>query len=193
MRHFVIWFSATLLLAACSNSSDSNIKKEEKEVAKKQSFFPVTNYIKGQVYEIKAAGVNPLKYTTINNRTDSAWLKIEDIDELVKEFLSPEIDSMNLTSLFTEKNFLDQTIAAFTFTYDPVSTLPDSMKLKRWDVYIDAESNKVRRIYMIKEISKSKTLQLTWQSDKYFKITSILTDEKGNSTVEKEEKITWDF
>jgi len=46
---------------------------------------------------------------------------------------------------------------------------------------------------MIKEISKSKTLQLTWQSGKYFKITSILTDENGNSSVEKEEKITWDF
>ncbi|MBP6286735.1 MAG: hypothetical protein KTQ13_09870 [Ferruginibacter sp.] len=193
MRHFLICFSAMLLLAACSDPSGTDVKKEEKEAIKKQQFFPVTDYIKGQVYEIKTAGINPLKYTTINNRTDSAWLKIEDIDELVREFLSPEIDSTNLTSLFTEKNFLDQTIAAFTFTYDPVSELPDSMKLKRWDVYIDAESSKVRRIYMIKEISKSKTLQLTWQSGKYFKITSILTDENGNSSVEKEEKITWDF
>jgi len=176
---------------SCSNSPQPEPTKAEKEPVKKQSFFPVTNYIRGQIFEIKRNGVTPLEYTTINGHTDSAWLKLDRFEDAVKEFLSPEIDSTNLTGLFTEKNFLDQTIAAFTFTYDPTGQLPDSMKLKRWDVYIDPESNKVKRIYMVKEVSKSMSLQLTWQSGKYCRIVSIATDATGNSTVEKEEKIAW--
>ena len=67
------------------------------------------------------------------------------------------------------------------------------MKLKHWDVHIDAETDKVKRIYMVKEISPSKTLQLTWQGGKYCKIVSIITDKNGNSSVEREEKIIWDL
>ncbi len=193
MRYFLSCILAAFLLGSCSDQSSPEIKKEEKEPAKKQSFFPVTSYIRGQVYEIRTTGINPLRYITINNHTDSSWLKIEELEEAVKEFLSPVIDSTNLTSLFTEKNFLDQTIAAYTFTYEPSGQLPDTMKLKRWDVHIDAETDKVKRIYMVKEISPSKTLQLTWQGGKYCKIVSIITDAKGNSSVEREEKITWDF
>ena len=95
--------------------------------------------------------------------------------------------------MFTEKSFLDQTINAVTFTYDATISLPDSMLLKHWDVYIDPQSNNVKRIYLVKEISKSKTLQLTWVSNKWCKITSIITDENGVSKIEKEEKLIWDF
>lgn len=180
-------------LSSCSQPSAPKTIEAEKKEPVKNHFFPVTSYLKGQLYEVKLKGVNPLKYTTINNRTDSVWIKIEEFENVVKEFFTPVIDSTNLTSLFTEKNFLDQTIAAYTFTYDPASPLPDSMKLKRWDVYIDEETGKVRRVYMVKEASPSTMLQLTWQGGQYCKIVSIVTDEKGNSSVEKEEKITWDF
>lgn len=193
MRYFLSCILAAFLLGSCSGPSSSEIKKEETESEKKQSFFPVTSYIRGQVYEIRTTGINPLRYITINNHTDSSWLKIEELEEAVKEFLDPVIDSTNLAGLFTEKNFLDQTIAAYTFTYEPTGKLPDTMKLKRWDVHIDAETDKVKRIYMVKEISPSKTLQLTWQGGKYCKIVSIITDSKGASSVEREEKITWDF
>lgn len=193
MRYFLFCILAAFLLGSCANQSSPEIKKEEKEPAKKQSFFPVTSYIRGQVYEIRTTGINPLRYITINSHTDSSWLKIEEFEEAVKEFLSPVIDSTNLVNLFTEKNFLDQTIAAYTFTYEPTGQLPDTMQLKRWDVHIDTETEKVKRIYMVKEISPSKTLQLTWQGGKYCKIVSIITDNKGNSSIEREEKITWDF
>jgi len=193
MRYLIPFILSVFVFGSCSDSSNPETKKAEPVPVKKQSFFPVTSYIRGQIFEIKSKGVTPLKYITSKNHTDSAWLKFDQLEEAVKEFLTPEIDSVNLTTLFTEKNFLDQTIAAFTFTYDPTGQLPDSMKLKRWDVYIDPENNKVKRIYMVKEVSKSTSLQLTWQNDKYCKIVSIVTDAAGNSAVEKEEKITWDF
>ncbi len=183
----------TAVLFSCNNSSQKDTVATEKKETEKQHFFPVTAYLKGEIYTIKKNGINPLKYTTTGNHTDSVWLKIEDLDAAMAAFLQPEIDSSGLITLFTEKSFLDQSINAVTLTYDPAVVLPDTMQLKHWDVYIDPQTNKVKRIYMVKDISKTKTLQLTWVSNKWCKITSIITDENGISTVEKEEKITWDF
>jgi len=193
MKPFFSILLFTTVLFSCTNGSEKDKVVTEKKETEKQHFFPVTAYIKGEMYTIKQNGINPLKYTTIADHTDSVWLKIEDLDAAVAEFLQPEIDSANLLSMFTEKSFLDQSINAVTLTYEPFVSLPDSMKLRHWDVYLDPTTNKVKRIYMVKEISKTKTLQLTWVNDKWCKITSIITDGNGVSGVEKEEKITWDF
>jgi hypothetical protein len=165
----------------------------ENPVPSKQSFFPVTSYFKGQLYDIMHKGINPLKYVTIKDHTDSTWLKIEKFPDAISEFLHPEIDSLNLTTLFTEKKFMDQTIDALTFTYDPTGLLPDSMSLNHWDVYINPKTGKVKRIYLVKNPSPGQTIQLTWQGDKWCKITTISNKTDGTSEVEKEEKITWDF
>jgi len=46
---------------------------------------------------------------------------------------------------------------------------------------------------MVKEVDKAKTLQLTWISNQWCKIINIVTDEKGESKIEKEEKFILDF
>lgn len=185
--------SIAIILCCCNNPSDKEALPAINEKTEKQSFFPVTSFLKGEIFNLKTRGINPLKYTTVSNHTDSVWLKIEDLEATVNEFLHPVIDTGNLINLFTEKSFLDQSINAVTLTYEPSGPLPDSMQLKQWNVYIDPESNKVTRIYMVKEINKTKTLQLTWLSNQWCKITSIITDQNGTSTVEKEEKLFWGF
>lgn len=157
------------------------------------SFFPVTTYLKGQVMDIRKRGVNPLKYVTIHSKTDSSWVKMEDLDIEVAPFLHPVIDTTNLLAYFTEKKFLDQTINAYTFTYDPTRSLPDTFPIKHWDVYVDPSLNKVTRIYMIKSAPGNKTIQLTWQSDKWFKIITIGRGNNEQDTVEKELYIKWNF
>lgn len=183
------------ILSSCSNSSEKKIQKAStrQQSVEKQSFFPVTAYIKGQLHEITLKGINPLYYTTINSHTDSVWLKIEDITSAVQEFLSPEIDSLNLISFFTEKKFFDKTINTYTFSYEPSGILSDTMPLKNWDVYVDPATGYVKRIYIVKQPSANKILQLTWQGNKWCKITTLAVQPDGTAAVEKEEKITWDF
>jgi hypothetical protein len=193
MKVIVSFFASAVFLCSCNNQEKSDGQFATKDSVQNQKFFPVTNYIKGEIYTIKKSGVNPLKFSTINNQTDSVWVKIEDLDSTVAEFLHPVIDSINLINFFTEESFKDQSLNAVTFTYDAAAPLPDSIKLKHWDVYIDPKSNKVKRVYMVKEIDKSKTLQLTWVNGQWCKITSIITDANGVMKVEKEEKLVWDF
>jgi hypothetical protein len=188
-----LFSAALILLSACSNNPTPQASSQNTSAAENPNFFPVTAYIKGQIHDIRQKGLTPIKYTTVNNQTDSVMVKLDQLNELCNEFLQPEIDTANLISFFTETKFLDQTINAFTFTYEPKTLLPDSIPLKHWDVYIDPETSKVKRIYIIKAISKSKTLQLTWQSNEWFKTTTIRTNPDGSSTVEKEERISWNY
>lgn len=187
----------TLLIITClvaCNQADKETKNNTVVAdTAQQKFFPVTSFIKGEVFEIKRSGINPLQYTTQNNHTDSVWVKIENLDSAVNEFLHPVIDSANLTDLYTEKSFLDQSINAITLTYEAKALLPDTMKLRHWDVYIDPETQKVKRVYLVKEMNGGKMLQLTWLSNQWCKITSIITNKNGISKVDKETKIIWAF
>jgi hypothetical protein len=172
-----------ICLTACNNNPASETKAQSSAVdttAEKPDFFPVTSFLKGQIFDIKHKGLAPLKYTTVNNITDSAFVKLEQLDSLLTEFLHPEIDSLNMVPFFTETKFLDQTV--------------DSILIKHWDVYIDPETSKVNRVYILKKAGNNKTLQLTWQSNQWCKITTISYSPDGSSsTVEKEEKISWDY
>ena len=186
---------ALLLLQSCHNSSEKKVDTPPPPVETRESpaFFPVTDYIKGQIREITEKQVNPIKYVTIKGHTDSSWLKMEELPAAFDDFLHPEIDSMNLISLFKETKFMDQTINAVTFTYDPIATLPDSMHLEHWDLYIDPATGKIKRVYMVKTAGEGRIRQLTWQGDRWCKIVDIVSKADGTSAVEKEVKITWEF
>jgi hypothetical protein len=178
---------------ACNNSNNTKkVTANNSDTLKNQRFFPVTNYFKGQWFDIKQKGINPLKYTTVGTTKDSTFLKVEDWEKEMAEFLSPIIDSTNLNELFLEKKFKDQSINAITLTYDSVKTLPDSLSLKGWNIYINPETGNVQRIFLTKQ-TQNKTVQLIWNNDKDCKITYILPKPDGSFTIEKEIFITWDY
>jgi hypothetical protein len=174
-----------------------NQKKVISEGGKKSepdNFFPVTEYLKGQIKELDSLPVTPLKITSINGKKDSTWLKRTEISSFVQPFLNPIIDSINWSKYFSEKSFLDQTINAFTFTYDPVKPLPDSVELKHWDVYVDPATSKIKRIYIVKQLNTtpSQTIQLIWEQEGYCKITTIIEQENVAPRI-KEEQLIWNF
>lgn len=198
MKIIHILVALILLLVSCKSqksteeqltaATDSLIQKPEIP-----HFFPVTDYIKGQVYEVKNGNINPFKIITVNNHSDSGWLKMEQLYNEVTDFFTPVIDSGNLVSLFSEKKFMDQTLNAITFTYDPIKPLPDSFLLRHWDVYVDPNTNQVTRIYMVKNLPQKKIQQLTWLTGKNCNIKTIVEDStNGKPIIEKEITIKWD-
>ncbi|MEP7252062.1 MAG: hypothetical protein ABI683_06770 [Ginsengibacter sp.] len=177
-------------------------QKEEKETTTPQpiseelvSFFPVTEYFLGQLNELDTMPVTPLQIIFHDDKSDSIWLKRKDIRNLAKPFLTPVIDSVTLSKFFAGKSFLDQTVNAFTFSYDPKGQLPDSIKLKHWDVYVDPQKNNVSRVYMVEEDKLNGvplTTQLTWESGKWFSVRTIEYP-PGKEPVVKEQILKWSF
>jgi hypothetical protein len=195
IRVLSIVIFVAILYGSCSEPASETAQPAKKDSAENQTFFPVTEYIRGQLSEIDSLPVTPLKIISYNGKQDSIWMKKEDIRPFAQPFLSPEIDTTNFKELFRERSFLDQTIDAFTFSYDPVDKLPDTLQLRRWDVYIDPKKNTIKRIYILKEINSNgtvQTIQLTWKSDQWCKISTI-KEQPGKAPEIREETMKWDF
>ena len=193
-----IFFGTVIFFAACNTNKKSRvdtptINNPQVTIGDTVSnFFPVTSYLKGEIFSIKNGGITPVKKTTVAKITDSIWVKEADFQTTFAAFLSPVIDTSNLKKTYTEKRFLDQTLNAFTFTYDPLNGEDNGFTFKHWDVYVDPETNKVRRIYLTKKIDVNTELLLTWQSGKWCKIITVKNIE-GKTTIIKEEKISWSY
>lgn len=163
---------------------------------KKDSFFPVTSFIKGQMILLDSLPVTPLLTITINHKTDSIWMKKAELTALLSDFLSPEIKETNLINFFKETSFNDQTLNAITMTYDPLTVIPDSISLRHWDIYINPETGNITKVYLVKQLKNKDgliTQQLTWKTNKWAMITTLLNMPNDSTKILKEEKIIWNF
>lgn len=198
MKFILIPLAICFLLPSCKPSTSSDMGNDNRvsvtvnEEVEKPSFFPVTSYILGQMQEIREGGMNPLRIQQNEKGLDSVWLKMEELPDQMKSFLSPKIDTTNLVSIFKETKFMDNTLNAITLTYDAIKTLPDSLALRHWDVYIDPETNNIRKIYMVKQLPQQITEQLTWIAGKQCNIKWI-SEKNGKPFIEKDVIIKWSF
>ena len=186
-------FSAvTVIFFSCSNRKTMPGEPRVKVIAEAsdsaENFFPVTAYLKGEVANIKSTGITPMDHITKGRTKDSAYLKEADYGRVFADFLSPEIDSVRTKNIFSQQKFLDETLNAYTFSYDPLNEKADSFAFRHWDVYIDPETNKVNRIYLLKKTG-NKELQLTWRSGKWCRIVTI----NDKDEIERDEKISWSY
>jgi len=189
-----IIFPILFIAIQFSCKTDTN-KGQDNTIIEKEApvFFPVTNYIKGQINEIKSDGINPVKYKTVGNKSDSVWISLTDFGTVFNEFTEPVIDSANMVNFYEESTFSDETLDIYTFTYDLKKNAPDTLQLKRWDVYINRSDNTVKSIYLVKHTKDGKEKQFTWKSGESCKTVCIAKDKTGKQFVEYEETIKWRF
>ena len=199
MKKNLFCIAVLSILFSCNNKTEKTGTVAEAKTetdSAKITFFPVTSFIKGQLLVLDSLPVTVLQVKTVGKKTDSTWLKRESIRPLLEPFISQEIGTENLTKFFKQTKFNDQTLDAITFTYEPIDVLPDSITIKRWDVYIQPETGKVKKVYLLKQLNKEDkkyTQQLTWETDHWAKIVTILNKPGGSSEVESETKLVWNF
>lgn len=191
---FGICMAAVFFLCTCHHHNQVSAEAE-KNTEEPQSFFPVTEFILGQLNATDSLSVTPVKITTSGTKKDSAWSKKENIRKFAAPFLHPVIDSVFMQKYFTEKSFMDQTINAVTFSFDAKIKLPDSIKLNHCDVYIDPQTNTVQRVYLVKEDivnGENVTTQLTWKTNRWCSIRTIIQRPDKSPQI-KEEMMKWNF
>lgn len=196
MKYIFCPILALLILASCSeqNKEDAVMKPAATDTAavSKGSFFPVTDYLQGQILQMKDAGNNPILFTKSGNRTDSSWLSMEAMDSLLQEFIQPSIDSSSYAAYFKENKFEDASLNMVTLSYDAQPNLAANIPWAHWDIYIDPESGEVKRIYMVKYPSDKLMLQLQFKAGEYWKITSIATGSDASVISEKKLMLKYD-
>jgi hypothetical protein len=162
----IVFFLVIMSFFSCHNDENKTTEKTEfseiDTTTEAPSFFPLGNFIKGQIVDIKNSGINPIKISMINNLPDTSWIQVDAFEKIFGEFYTPFIDSTSLQAFFKENKFYDQTLNAITLTYSSIGKVPDSIPWKYWNIYIDPETNKITRIFMEKTLDLDRTRQLTW-------------------------------
>ncbi len=191
----ILYGLVTFFLYACNNKSKQG-EQAAITIDSTVAFFPVTSFLKGQLIALDSLPITVLRIITIKGKSDSFWIKRENVPPLLEDFFTQEINTTNLTALFKESKFNDEGVDAITFTYKPKAALPDSISLQHWDVYVKLQTCKVKRVYMVRQVKQGAeifTLQLTWVTDKWAKIVTILNKSAGESELIKEEQFVWGF
>lgn len=196
MHKFIPGSFLILIVIFISCQSSPLAKKKLLQKEEKVDVFPVTDFLLGQINEISKMPVTLLKVIKHNSFQDSQWVSRDSIGSLAIPFLSPVIDSIHFQENYSAHSFLDQTVDAFTFTYDALKVNSDSFPLTHVDVYVDPDSRKVKRIYMVKEKNEdgnNKMQQLTWNTEDGFIIRTILQGKSYSISKIIEERVTWKF
>lgn len=189
LNRYLILLAFSMWILSCKDSKKTEDPQQIVHTDTAETIlpvFPVTDYLLGQIDETEKMEVTPLETIMANGKTDSVWIKREDVRKEAYPFLHPEIDSASLHQYYTGNSFLDRTTGSYTFTYSPKQGLPKDFDLTKIDVYVDTTNNKVQRIYLVKENGDT-TRQLTWKAGKWFSIRTIV----GGQV--KEVKVKWDF
>jgi hypothetical protein len=195
MKSIFLFPISVFFFISCTSKNNETTANNVIDTAN-ASFFPVTSFLKGQMLVLDSLPVTIMHLAGINGKMDTSWLKREQIRPLLNDFISQEISEQNLTRFFKETKFNDQTIDAITYTYTPLQSLPDSILLRQWNIYVNPKKGKVIKVFMVKQVKVNEifyTQQLTWQTDKWAKIVSIQKGENGKSELVKEDKFVWGF
>ena len=188
MRNYTFILIFVCLISSCLQNNSEKSTAPETEI--NASFFPVGNYLLGDVASIKQSGISP-KYVHIKNgNSDSTFLQLQQIDSCLSDFLKPMIDSVSLNSMVKETKFYDESIESFTLSYDVQKEYFEKTSWRKWDVYINPETQKVDRLFLVKNNSDSTIAQLTWIPKSFAKIVII---NNQNSSVVEEKTFIWNY
>lgn len=187
---------AALAMAACNNAPQASaITLPVKDSTAEQDFFPVAEYIGGQLTVIIDSFRYPLTKTiTINNQTKLSGATDAELREWAGLFRKPDISDTAIRKFYKETNIADQSNVSVTLDY---TTSNMDLPIQKIDVYIKpdpVQNDKVTGIYMEKIFSRNDTSfnqKLYWKTGKNMQ---VITEKKVKAkTLPVEQvKIIWD-
>ena len=182
---FCLFLIVCILLNSC---------KEEK-TEQKEPVISALSIIKGQVNHLDTSFYEVIKIETIDGKTDTSYLKREEIRGLASDFLSlPDISLNDYDKKYTEERLIDAGQNTLSIT---ASAKDENLEIQKQIIIIPLDelaSGKVESIYIDRSVQvgdSSIQQKLFWQIDQYFQIGNII--QKGNApeTVQFW-KIKWD-
>lgn len=99
MIKFIVTLIFAGFLISCTNHHNQKTT-ETKIDSETISFFPVTAFLRGQMAELDSLQLTPLHTVTVKGKTDSFWLKKEELKPLLQPFFLEEITEENLVFFF---------------------------------------------------------------------------------------------
>lgn len=176
------------MLPACKNNPPSGTSAE---MHSSKQFYPISNYVYGELNYLDSMPLAVIKYTTIDGVTDTSVVEKSKFKGIAQSFFTPDIGSSKFKNQYKEESFIDATLGTITLTYTATN---DTAEIRKTDVLLNQEDTKVRTLYVEKKITgtdNSGTQKMLWTTHRYCQITTL---QQKTDTPEKiiVEKYVWD-
>lgn len=180
---FVFFF---LLLGCKAKNKPPDVPAEE--------FFPVTDYLKGELARLDTSLATFYKIETVEGVSDTVPIRNADVKRYARDFATlPDISKDDLRKDYQVTHNYDDILNAFVFMF----TTNEDHPVKREDVVLDpapnAEGkNDIQSIFVELWQNKGDTLirkNMLWESGKNFQVTTVA--ETGGTQQTKKLQVVW--
>jgi hypothetical protein len=161
-----------------------------------KDFFPVADYLRGEIRYVDSTPLALLKTTIHDGRTDSSFIQPAEFHRITGEFLLPDLEKEPFAKKFSENSFMDRTTGYLNFTY---SAQDKDLPLQRVDVVAIPATTatgamQIRSIFLQTSASSGDTLiikKLLWTAKKNLLIITSLQPREKPAIV-RQLKVVWD-
>lgn len=186
------------LLTACADEVEKNnpaapATELPDSTNKAKQFFPILDYLRGELKNMESYATAIKTYTTVGNKIDSGFIKPEQFNTIMQEYLPSELSKENFERYYTESSFFDETTQTSNFTY---STKNDELDFHRVDVLVQGSEtfDKVSSVFMAKftgndDSSVAKNILFTPGKSVLINSETIVRGKKET----KQEKFLWSW
>jgi len=151
---------------------------KEKKTSSKEPAISAISIIKGQLNQLDTSFFQITKFETTDGKTDTTYLKREEVRNVAKDFLSlPDITQNNYAENYTEERLIDETQNNLSIT---ATAKNEKQEIQKQIIIVPldkfAEGN-VQSIYIDRFVQTNDSFlqqKLFWEIDKYFRIGSII-------------------
>jgi hypothetical protein len=180
---------------ACKNHTPTNTEATQKDTSTAaKSFFPVVDFIGGEMKMVDSLQLPLTKTVTINKKEKLTQLSDAEFHMLAKNFTEPDINTSALRRFYTESSIADESIPSISFTYTATDT---ALPIQKVNVFVKPdpiENDKVRGIYIEKVFRNGDTAiqqKLYWKAGRNMQ---IITEKRiGDKHLPAEQvKVVWD-
>jgi hypothetical protein len=182
-----------LMITSCKDNEQPSANKSVSDSTKiNKAYFPVLDFLKGDIRMVDSFSAGIQKYTIIDGKTDSSYIPLEEFNRIAKEFLPEDLSTETFEKNYKETSFFDQSTQLYTFTY---STDNKDLDVQRVDVLINNTQgfDKVKSVYIEKYIISADTStvkKMYWKAGRSLLINSE-TIRASNNPELKQLRVVW--
>lgn len=186
MKYTFIYLLATSII---------HLSCKEKNKTSEEPVISALSVIKGQINHLDTSFYQILKFETMDGKTDTGYVKREEIRSLSSDFLSlTDISLTGYSENYTEERLIDEGQNTLSITS---TAKKESLEIQKQIIIIPLDefaSGKIESIFIDRSFQiKDSSIQqkLFWQMDKYFQVASIIQIENQAEKVQIL-KVQWD-
>ncbi len=169
-RVFILLLVPILYCWSCGQGDNTT-----KTSGEQKEFYPVKSFIREELALLDSLPVAISLYRDIAGKADTNIMDMAAFRRIAEAVGEPDISQDPLRKGYRETVYMDATLNLVTMSYRPADA---SATVQKTDVYIDPATEKVKSIYIEKQLSEANSSivqKIVWSAGRQLQVTTLVS------------------